>query len=144
MPGILLPDCQVLYFFRHLLRRLLRSLSFISPHTSCHPGAYRSSSSTARSAAPFISSSRIRGNVSISSFFVSIRSSSCTCSTSLELQSFFFHSFINMVHGNLDDICRSSLDRGVHGHTFSKRTLHEITGFQFRHRAFVCPNIVVT
>src|SRR5699024_6045296 len=38
-------------------------------------------------------------------------------------------------HRDLDDIRCRSLDRCIHRHPFAKRTLHEIAGFQFRHRS---------
>ena len=50
------------------------------------------------------------------------------------LQPFSKQTVMNPVHGNLDNICSCTLDRRVHSYTFTKGTLHKITGFQLRNR----------
>ena len=49
-------------------------------------------------------------------------------------QLFFFQPLADMNHRNFDDVRRGSLDRRIHSHPLSKRPLHEIGRFEFRHR----------
>ncbi len=45
------------------------------------------------------------------------------------ISALFFQPLPDTIHGYFDDICCSTLDRRVHGYTFSEGTLHEIAGF---------------
>ena len=50
-------------------------------------------------------------------------------------QSFAAQALIDADHRNLDNVGCSSLNRGIHRHTLTERTLHKIAGFQLRNRS---------
>ena len=60
------------------------------------------------------------------------------------LQPFFFQALIYPIHRDFDNISGCALNRRIHRHTLSKRSLHKVTGFQFRNRSAAskhCRNI---
>lgn len=48
---------------------------------------------------------------------------------------FFLQAAVHPHHGDLDNICGSALDGGVHRHPFAKGALHPVGGFQLRQGA---------